>query len=105
MRDFTHDIVKRALEKEGWTITHDPYAIRLVEPIGDTIMQIDLGAEKLMAAEKGTEKIAVEVKTFASDSQISAFHTALGQMLDYALGLEYQEPDRVLYLAVPSFAF
>jgi XisH protein len=29
-KDIYHDIVKRALQKDGWTITHDPYKIPLV---------------------------------------------------------------------------
>lgn len=105
MRDSTHDIVRFALEKAGWTITHDPYSITLREAIADTTMQIDLGAERLLAAEREQEKIAVEVKTFLSDSPISAFHTALGQILDYQIGLEHFEPERILYLAVPTYIF
>ncbi len=26
-RDLFHDIVKKALQQDGWTITHDPYAL------------------------------------------------------------------------------
>lgn len=33
------------------------------------------------------------------------FHTALGQYLDYELGLEEQEPDRLIFLALPMKAF
>jgi XisH protein len=36
------------------------------------------------------------------ESDISEFHRALGQYLNYAQGLEDQEPDRILYLAVLS---
>lgn len=28
-RDYYHDIVCHALQKDGWTITHDPYRIKL----------------------------------------------------------------------------
>ncbi|MBJ7900277.1 MAG: hypothetical protein GC158_16630, partial [Cyanobacteria bacterium RI_101] len=28
-RDATHSIVKHALEKEGWRITHDPYYLKV----------------------------------------------------------------------------
>ncbi|MEH2084386.1 MAG: element excision factor XisH family protein [Nostoc sp.] len=38
---------------------------------------------------------------FIADSDISEFHTALGQYLNYCQALEEQEADRVLYLAVP----
>ncbi len=27
-KDLFHDTVKRALQKEGWRITHDPYPLR-----------------------------------------------------------------------------
>lgn len=68
-------------------------------------MQIDLGAEKIIAAERGNEKIAVEIKSFIGSSNISEFHTALGQFLNYRVALEEQQPDRVLYLAVPQGAY
>lgn len=63
-------------------------------------MQIDLGAEKIIAADKDGQKIAVEIKSFLGASAISEFHTALGQFLNYRLALEEQDPKRVLYLAV-----
>ena len=69
---------------------------------GTAVLSIDLGAELVIAAERGTSKIAVEVKSFTSDSMLSEFHTALGQYLNYRKALQYQEPDRILYLAAPS---
>lgn len=56
-RNLIHQIVREALENEGWKITHDPYPIQ----IGGFDMEIDLGAEELVAAEKEGEKIAVEI--------------------------------------------
>ena len=73
-RDLFHYIVRSALEKDGWIITDDPLSIRY----GGVDIQIDLGAEKLLAAQKGADKIAVEIKNFFSASKISEFHTALG---------------------------
>jgi hypothetical protein len=96
-KDLFHDIVKEALIAEGWTITHDPLPVSY----GNVQMQIDLGAERLLAAAKGSEEIAVEVKSFTSPSAISEFHTALGQYLNYRRALRSQEPNRKLYLAVP----
>ncbi|MEB3231698.1 MAG: element excision factor XisH family protein [Leptolyngbyaceae bacterium] len=96
-KDLFHDIVKLALKAEGWQITHDPFPL----DYGDVQMQIDLGAERLLAAERGTEKIAVEVKSFTRPSAISEFHTAVGQYLNYRRALRSQEPIRVLYLAIP----
>ena len=97
-KDIFHQQVKNALIKEGWNITHDPYIIRISEAIK---LQIDLAAENAIAAERDSEKIAVEIKSFIADSEISAFHTALGQYLNYCQAIEEQESDRMVYLAVP----
>ncbi len=97
-KDVFHQQVKHALIKDGWKITHDPLTIRISEAVK---LQIDLAAETAIAAERDSEKIAVEIKSFISDSDISSFHTALGQYLNYCQALEEQEPDRVVYLAIP----
>lgn len=97
-RDFFHDTVKKALIKEGWHITHDLFELK----VGGVEMAIDLGAEKMLAAEKGNEKIAVEIKNFVSASEISEFHKALGQFINYRVALEEKEPSRKLFLAVPQ---
>lgn len=97
-RDVFHQQVKKALVKDGWRITHDPFTIRISQA---TKLQINLAAENAIAAERASEKIAVEIKSFISDSDISSFHTALGQYLNYCQALEEYEPERVAYLAVP----
>jgi len=97
-KDVFHQQVKNALIKDGWKITHDPFTIRISEAVK---LQIDLAAENAIAAERDLEKIAVEIKSFIGDSDISAFHTALGQYLNYFQALEEQEPDRIVYLAIP----
>ncbi|MFM7601105.1 MAG: element excision factor XisH family protein [Pseudanabaena sp.] len=97
-RDLFHEIVKNALQKENWQITHDPYALQ-----ADSFdLAIDLGAEKIIAAEQGETKIAIEIKSFLSPSKISEFYGALGQFITYRLALQKIEPDRILYLAVPD---
>ncbi len=97
-KDVFHEVVKRALQKDGWQITHDPLSIG----VGGVNMSIDLAAEKLIAAEREGEKIAVEVKSFLErSSAISEFHTALGQFINYRGALRRREPERILYLAVP----
>ncbi|MBF2089142.1 MAG: XisH family protein [Synechococcales cyanobacterium K44_A2020_017] len=97
-KDLFHESVKTALIKEGWTITKDPLTIR----IDRVKLEIDLAAEKVFAAERDGQKIAIEVKGFIQPSVISDFHTALGQFLNYRLALEMTDPDRILYLAVPE---
>lgn len=100
-RDNIHDHIKKALENEGWTITHDPYPIK----IGRKSAEIDLGAERILAATKGSEKIAIEIKSFIQSSTITAFYHALGQFELYERALKINEPDRVLYLALPQEAY
>lgn len=96
-KDKFHELVKTALQNQGWIITHDPYHIDL----GFVDFYIDLGAEQLLAATKDNEKIAVEIKTFLAPSTILEFHTAVGQFINYRIALEYDDPERTLYLAVP----
>ncbi|MCA6501401.1 MAG: XisH family protein [Pseudanabaena sp.] len=96
-KDRFHAVVRIALEKDQWNVTDDP--LRL--DIGGTKFEIDLGAEQLLAAERGKEKIAVEIKTFLSDSPLTDYHAALGQFLNYRLALEIADSTRILYLAVP----
>jgi XisH protein len=95
-KDRFHNIVRNALEKEGWKITDDPYEIN----VDDVDFEIDLAAEELLGAEREGRKIAVEIKSFISPSNVSEFHTALGQFLNYRDALDKIEPERILYLAV-----
>jgi XisH protein len=97
-RDIFHDNVKRALVKAGWSITADP----LTYKVGKVQVQIDLGAERLIAAEKGTEKIAIEIKTFGNTSFITALYEAVGKYIVYRNVLSFLEEDRTLYLAIPE---
>jgi XisH protein len=97
-KDLFHNAVINGLQKENWTITDDPLTVK----IGDTRIYIDLGAERLLAAERGEEKIAVEIKTFGGVSVMFDFHVAIGQFINYQVALEDKDPDRRLYLAVPQ---
>ena len=100
-KDLYHNAVKTALQKENWAITDDP--LRL--DVGGTKLEIDLGAETLLAAERQGRKIAVEVKSFLNESPLTDYHAALGQCLNYRLALEIREPDRILYLAIPVLTY
>lgn len=97
-KDIFHNIVKQALIRDGWRITDDPFRIRY----GGVDTYVDLAAEKLIAAEKADRKIAVEVKSFVGDSTTYEFHTAVGQYVNYRILLSKTQPDRKLYLAVPT---
>ena len=96
-KDKYHNVVRTALEKEGWTITADPYIL----PVGKTRLEID-SAATLLAATQGEQRIAIEVKVFQSASLVNAFHLALGQFLNYRLSLELIDAGRELFLAVPN---
>ncbi len=99
---FYHDLIRFALEKEGWKITHDPYPVRTLGLDGE----IDLGAERIIGAEKENEgvveKIAIEIKSFLSPSFMKDFHNAVGQYLNYKVLLKGKDADRILFLALPN---
>ncbi len=98
-KDVFHPIVRSALEKEGWTITEDPIYLK----VDEDRLYVDLGAENnLLGAERYGQKIAVEIKSFLGLSLINNFHEAMGQAWNYKVILAEQQPDRVLYLAVPE---
>ncbi|MDZ7958516.1 MAG: XisH family protein [Aulosira sp. DedQUE10] len=96
-KDVYHNVVIIALEKEGWLITDDPFKLKC----GTKDLYIDLGAEKLIAAEKGQQKIAVEIKSFLNTSPVTDLENALEKFILYYDILEEQGSDRILYLAIP----
>lgn len=100
-RDFHHDAVVRALEREGWTITDDPLKLSY----GARNLYVDLGAENVLAAEKANHTIAVEIKSFIGASSMNDLEKALGQYTLYRGLLKKLQPQRQIYLAVPSFAY
>ena len=100
-RDLFHDAVVHALEHDGWTVTDDPYYLEY----GEQKLQIDLGAEMPIAAERGGRKIAVEIKSFAGKIPMVDFYAAIGQFVTYRNALRRQEGERALYLAAPVEAF
>jgi hypothetical protein len=100
-KDIYHDAVKRALQKDGWTITHDPFPLQ----IGKKRLSADLGAERLISAERGLQRIVVEVKSFIGQSDVRDLEQALGQYVLYRQILNEMEVERSLYLAVSQPTF
>jgi hypothetical protein len=100
-KDAYHDIVRTALEADGWTITNDPLSLA----VGRIRVHMDLGAKQSIAAEKGSEKIAVEIKNFMGPSDLNEFEKAIGQYLLYDVMITLKSPGRRLYLAVPETAY
>jgi hypothetical protein len=99
-KDMYHDAARNALVKDGWTITDDP--LRLVW--GKKDFYVDLGAERILAAEKLGRVIAVEVKSFVGDSPMADMEKALGQFMLYHSIMRRTEPERTLFLALPENA-
>lgn len=95
-KDKIHDTVKNALIKDGWVITDDPYVLEYEE----VTLYADLAAERPIAAERGEQKIVVEVKSFLSPSFIQDLKEAVGQYVIYLGYIEESEPDRKLYMAL-----
>jgi len=75
--------------------------VHLLLELSSGRLEIDLGAENLVAAQRDESQIAVEIKSFLAPSLTSEFHSALGQFLNYRVALKLKEPERVLFLAVP----
>ena len=100
-KDIYHDTVKAALIKDGWTITHDRLTIRLTRKK----LYVDLGAERLIAAQRDTERIAVEVKSFTRASDMKDLEDAVGQFVLYTHVLARYDPERKLYLAVTDSVY
>lgn len=100
-RDIYHNAVKAALIADDWSITHDPYRIEY----GGKDAYVDLAAERaqldvVLAAERGTTAIAVEIKTFTGLSVLTDLQQAIGQYLLYRTWMRQTDPQRLLYLAV-----
>lgn len=96
--DLIHDAVKNALLKDGWVITADPYWIQY----DDLNLYADLSAERTLVAERGPERIVVEIKSFAGRSQAQDLKIAVGQFVLYREFLRETAPDHRLYLAIDS---
>ncbi len=100
------DVIKpnvvNALVKDGWTITHDPYRIE----VGTDNLYVDVAAERtLVGAERGVERIAVEVKSFLAPSILREFQLALGQFLLYRSAMKRTDRDRKLIVAVSDTVY
>ena len=97
-KDLYHEACVRALEKDGWTITHDPLTI----PFDGTELHIDIGAERMIGAERNGERIAVEIKSFVKPSPVQDLRDALEQYLlcGDIIAETPTDADRILYLAV-----
>ena len=99
--DRIYGAVKDALVKDGWTITDDPFTLKYQ----DADLYADLAAERPLAAQRGTQRIVVEIKSFLGPSPQRELQLALGQYEVYRTILEVTDPDRELFLAVSEIAY
>lgn len=103
-KDRYHREARRALENDGWTVTHDPFTFRFFFPAR---LRVDLGAEMkrdALEAERQGQFIAVEIKSFALTAVSIDLYMAVGQYYCYHAWLRRTAPNRMLYLAVPDTA-
>jgi hypothetical protein len=99
--DQIYPAVKAALIKDGWAIVDDPLTIVYKE----TTLFADLAAERALAAQRGNERIVVEIKSFLGASLIHDLEQALGQYGLYRTFLKKTEPNSILYMAVGTLTF
>ncbi|MEM8641531.1 MAG: element excision factor XisH family protein [Cyanobacteria bacterium P01_G01_bin.54] len=110
-RDAIHGQIRRALVKDGWQITDDPYVISY----GERFLFIDLAARELvgvnelpghfLGAECGKSRIAIEIKEFRGNSVIVNLEQYIGQYVLYRLLLDQVDPLRQLYLAISETTY
>ncbi|MGB3297339.1 MAG: XisH family protein [Phormidesmis sp.] len=110
-RDSIHSVVRRALVKDGWDITDDPYVISY----GERFLFVDLAATKIgkpdtaqsqfIGAAKDDRQIAVEIKAFRGQSAIADLEQDIGQYVLYRLLLRQIDPSRQVYLAVGNLDY
>lgn len=64
-----------------------------------------MGIERVIAVERGSEKLAIEVKSFVGQSIVNDIENALGQFVVYMSFLEELEPDRPVYVAISQNSY
>jgi XisH protein len=101
MKDKLHQHVINALRKDGWMITADQLRVHWKQHR----LLIDLGAEKVLVAQKENRRIAVEIKSFLNSSDMDELYRALGQYVIYRRSLRRKDPFRTLFLALDREAF
>lgn len=100
-KDLIHFKVRKALEKDGWSIIADPFRL----PIDGVKLEIDLQAEKVIEAQKDNEKIIIEIKSFNKASLLYSFYEAYGQYDFYRDALKDSEIEQEIYLAISLIAY
>lgn len=109
-RDAGHAAVKRALVKNGWRITADPYIIAFDE----FSLFVDLGAAKrfaeadpgqFIALQRSDTRIVVEIKEFRGKSVMTDLERAVGQYVLYRIALRRNNLEHEVYLAITTTVY
>lgn len=100
-RDSHHEAVKQAVINDVCVITDDLYVISY----GDRFLFVDLGANRFIGIRRGDQHIAIEIKQFKGQSQVTDLEQAIGQYLLYKILLNQVAPDRDLYLAISETTY
>jgi hypothetical protein len=95
-QDLYHDVVRDALRKDGWRITHTALQLKA---------RAEASAGKLwegpwLIADKDERKVAVAVSSFVGRSNPADITETWGQLGLSRLQLHAMDSDRVVYLAV-----
>lgn len=94
--------IVRALEKDGWSVTHQPFAIRIDKTRGGYVFA-DL---RLQNQQSGQSAIVVEVKCFGSTRTfLDEFYQAIGQYTVYRNALALNNIQSTVYLAIPDAVY
>lgn len=97
-KDAYHENVRRALIKDGWHITDDPFVLKYK----DLTVFADLAAEKVIVKNDFEDKIVVEIKVFGGASKTSEFEKAKGQYDIYLFAMQKNRINAILFLAVST---
>jgi len=95
-QDLYHDVVRDALRKDGWRITHTALQLKA---------RTESRAEELwegpwLIADKDERKVAVAVSSFVGRSNTVDLSQTWGQLALSRPRLHAMDPDRVVYLAI-----
>jgi hypothetical protein len=94
--------VIRALQKQGWEVTHQPFAVR-IDRGRPAYVYADM---RLRRIRDQVSLIVVEVKCFAGTrTLLDEFYQAIGQYVVYRHALEMNGVQTPIYLTVPDTVY
>jgi hypothetical protein len=96
-QDLYHDVVRNALRKDGWRITHTALQLKA----GREATGRGLWEGRFLVAEKDERKIAVAVNSFVGRSNLADITQTFGQLALSRSRLQTMAPERVRQPRVP----